>query len=215
MAENVDLELLRKDYTRFLREACQLFVGAASRLEKSVAEPRTPGFRAEWDRCLVQMILAENRATRLILPSPDAMEYFGLPRSATSSAFAPDPTIRIQDPHRETWDFRPWLSEKLTHLRENLHSLLEALETDLDETDSGDEPMLRDPPFTTVPGLHEQGAGEADPGQGGSPTSELAERLQEQAIYSLRASRSYALEILGAIDNLGLTVIDWRLGGRP
>jgi hypothetical protein len=189
VAENVDLELLRKDYTRFLREACQLFVGAASRLEKSVDDPWMPGLRAEWDRCLVQMIVAENRATRLILPSPDAMEYFGLPRSATSHAFAPDPTIRIQDPHRETWDFRPWLSEKLTHLREHLQGLLEALETDLDETDAG------------APG---------------SPnTSELGERLREQAAYSLRASRGYALEILGAIDNLGLTVIDWRLGSLP
>ncbi|MDQ2732112.1 MAG: hypothetical protein M3Y56_10665, partial [Armatimonadota bacterium] len=135
MDENRDLQLMRRDYTEVLRKSCESILDAAEAAEKALSGwPDSAEEQPAVDRAIVRIMLAVHRAEGLILPAPDAMEYFGLPRSATAHAFDPDPTVRVQDPARETWDFRPWLSEKLTRIREHLHALMEVVETALEET---------------------------------------------------------------------------------
>lgn len=196
--DQTELELLRTDYSHLLREACQTFVDAATDVEDALAGGlNAPGACARGDRGLVRMALAAHQAARLIIPSPDAMEYFGLPRSVTSSGLLPEPTIRVQDPGRETWDFRPWLSEKLSHLRENYYALLESVELAIgpsNQETAGD-------------------SGSRDPDE--LPPEVVRQRLLERASYELRATRNYARDILNAMDTMGLTVIDWRLANQP
>ena len=190
MDEPVNLGLLRRDYTSTLRTTCEAFVSAANGAEQALARwPLELGeVQAPLDRRLVQMVVASQRAVRLILPPPSAAEYFGLPRSATAHAHDPDPSVRVQDPGREAWDFRPWLSEKLTHLQEHLAALLDTVEY-----------VLNDPAYQ----------------ESQDDEKTRAERVQDHASYALRASRSYAEGILSAIETMGLSVIDWRITGRP
>lgn len=210
---------MRRDYTEVLRKSCDSILTAVGMAENALSRwPDSPQDQPAVDRSLVKMMLALHRAEGLILPPPDAMEYFGLPRSATASAFDPDPTIRVQDPARETWDFRPWLSEKLTRVREHLHALMEVVETALDEVNGMDgwscAPVGAGPAADQAVSTYSE---EDRPSLANTepPEEPLAERLQERALYELRAARTYTRTILSAIDTMGLTVIDWRLAGRP
>ena len=200
MEDRTELKLTRKDYTHVLRDSCEMIASAAnSALQVLSAWPEKPLDGASLDRSLVKMALAERQASRLIIPSPDALEYFGLPRSATARAFDPDPTIRVDDPAREAWDFRPWLSEKLTHLSEFVFSVLQTTE------------LIRQEPDPAGPDFLAANSGHG-PLQSSSASEESPTlRLKDQAMYETRAAREYALGILSAIDSMGLSVIDWRL----
>jgi hypothetical protein len=187
MSDRTNIQLLRTDYTDVLQSACEAFLGAADAGRDAIAE--WPKDVERLDRALVRMTTMMLRATRLIIPAPDAMEYFGLPRSVTASGAMPEPAVRVQDPARETWDFRPWLSEKLSHLRDNLYALLETTETlrELSQSDARNT------------------ASDADDGS-------VLENVLERSRYEIRATRAYAVEVLNAINEMGLTVVDWRVG---
>lgn len=211
--ESIELGLLRRDFTPALQQACERFLDAAAAAERILIAPDfTAGGGALLDRRLVQMTVAEHQLSRLVLPIRDAMEYFGLPRSITARAMDPEPTVRVQDPARESWDFRPWLSEKTSYLRDNLYALLETIETlvEIDQTDTTRQSAQTDGLSLDV----DSAPGERTPSEEKTDEEsreDLSERLQERALYELRASASYARDILRAIESMGLSIVDWRI----
>ncbi|MCA1597269.1 MAG: hypothetical protein LC772_12720 [Chloroflexi bacterium] len=221
--DSTELGLVRRDFTPMLKQACERFIEAAAGAEAALSS-KSPDASGSplLDRRLVQMTVAEHQISRLVLPVRDALEYFGLPRSITARALDPEPTVRVQDPAREAWDFRPWLSEKVSYIRDNLHALLETVET-LTEMGSADGTATHNQRAAMRACEGSAGSEHAscdhpladDSSDEGSPaepsTVTLMARLTERAVYEARSSAGYARDIVGAIESMGLTVVDWRI----
>lgn len=71
--------------------------------------------RPDIDRHILRILSNSIATLEIFVPSKEGAEYYGLPRKVCSQTPIPDLNIRHIE-RDATWDFQPWLCEKLTDM---------------------------------------------------------------------------------------------------
>lgn len=71
--------------------------------------------RPDIDRHILRILSNSITTLEIFVPSKEGAEYYGLPREVCS--LTPTPNLNIRHIERDaTWDFQPWICEKLTRM---------------------------------------------------------------------------------------------------